>query len=105
MGDLNLNPFLILNLEVRLPAAKFLTTTSSGIIFAFFIRQLSIDKVNQLRAAANLKSLTAHIINNGEMVQDKKIGDNFKPTDTVSSSSGRVEHICGTIRNLSTTVN
>ena len=36
MGDLNLNPFLILNLEVRLPAAKFLTTTSSGIIFAFY---------------------------------------------------------------------
>ena len=49
----------------------------------------AISKVNELRKSNNLDPLSSHVINNGEMVQDQKDSD-FKPTETVSSSAGRV---------------
>ena len=47
----------------------------------------AIEKVNELRAKANLSPLSSHIINGGEMLSDEK--SQFSPTDTVSSSAGR----------------
>ena len=49
----------------------------------------AISKVNELRRKNELDPLNSHVINNGEMVQDQK-DSNFKPTETVSSSAGRV---------------
>ena len=45
--------------------------------------------MNQKRRANGLNPVASHVINGGEMLSDDK-GGSFTPTETVSSSSGRV---------------